>query len=375
MSLITRCPACQTLFRVVPDQLRISEGWVRCGSCAEIFDASLHLLAPLASEQEPAQFQAANEQESRVTSMAGTSQDDPMKAPPEAALDPLKPSDESAWSQPSSEFPVWLEPDSQLDVDPADPALGELATPTASDSVPGFVSQEADLPDALPQTDGTLEPFESVVSDEPHAPEVPEIDATASESNHVAAIESIAVETDALQTVVPVSFLESSRQDSAWSKPRVRGALWVLATLLSILLATQLIAQERNRIAAIEPGLRPALLTFCGLLNCTLSPLREIESIAIDSSSFSRIRGDTYRLKFVVKNTATTGLALPSMELTLTDSNEQVVLRRVFSPAALEASMDSLPAGGEWDVSVALALQNTDSPGRVLGYRLLAFYP
>ena len=32
------------MFRVVPDQLRISEGWVRCGQCDEIFDASIHLV-------------------------------------------------------------------------------------------------------------------------------------------------------------------------------------------------------------------------------------------------------------------------------------------------------------------------------------------
>jgi len=43
MSLITRCPACETLFKVVPDQLRISQGWVRCGQCGEIFDASADL--------------------------------------------------------------------------------------------------------------------------------------------------------------------------------------------------------------------------------------------------------------------------------------------------------------------------------------------
>ncbi len=43
MSLLTRCPACLTLFKVVPDQLRISEGWVRCGRCDQIFDASLYL--------------------------------------------------------------------------------------------------------------------------------------------------------------------------------------------------------------------------------------------------------------------------------------------------------------------------------------------
>jgi predicted Zn finger-like uncharacterized protein len=31
------------MFRVVPDQLRISEGWVRCGQCAEVFDAARNL--------------------------------------------------------------------------------------------------------------------------------------------------------------------------------------------------------------------------------------------------------------------------------------------------------------------------------------------
>ena len=44
MSQITRCPSCSTSFKVVADQLRISQGWVRCGQCKEVFDASAHLL-------------------------------------------------------------------------------------------------------------------------------------------------------------------------------------------------------------------------------------------------------------------------------------------------------------------------------------------
>ena len=40
MSLATRCPACATVFRVVQDQLRVSEGWVRCGRCGEVFNAA-----------------------------------------------------------------------------------------------------------------------------------------------------------------------------------------------------------------------------------------------------------------------------------------------------------------------------------------------
>ncbi len=43
MSLVTRCPACATTFKVVRDQLRISDGWVRCGRCSHVFDATLDL--------------------------------------------------------------------------------------------------------------------------------------------------------------------------------------------------------------------------------------------------------------------------------------------------------------------------------------------
>jgi len=39
MSMATRCIACGTIFRVVQDQLKVSEGWVRCGRCDEVFNA------------------------------------------------------------------------------------------------------------------------------------------------------------------------------------------------------------------------------------------------------------------------------------------------------------------------------------------------
>jgi len=43
MSLATRCPSCGTVFRVVSDQLKVSEGWVRCGRCTEVFNAAQRL--------------------------------------------------------------------------------------------------------------------------------------------------------------------------------------------------------------------------------------------------------------------------------------------------------------------------------------------
>ena len=54
MSFTTRCPACGTVFRVVADQLKISDGWVRCGHCSDVFDATIHLEAWVPSAAAPA---------------------------------------------------------------------------------------------------------------------------------------------------------------------------------------------------------------------------------------------------------------------------------------------------------------------------------
>ncbi len=43
MLLATRCPFCETVFRLLPEQLTLRGGRVRCGHCREVFDASSSL--------------------------------------------------------------------------------------------------------------------------------------------------------------------------------------------------------------------------------------------------------------------------------------------------------------------------------------------
>jgi predicted Zn finger-like uncharacterized protein len=52
MSLATRCIHCGTIFKIVEDQLKVSEGWVRCGRCQEVFNA-LPTLFDMESEAPP----------------------------------------------------------------------------------------------------------------------------------------------------------------------------------------------------------------------------------------------------------------------------------------------------------------------------------
>lgn len=54
MALATRCPHCQTVFRIVPDQLKLHRGLVRCGHCREVFDGVLHQVEPPARREPPA---------------------------------------------------------------------------------------------------------------------------------------------------------------------------------------------------------------------------------------------------------------------------------------------------------------------------------
>ncbi|WP_374675947.1 zinc-ribbon and DUF3426 domain-containing protein [Ideonella sp.] len=75
MSLATRCPACHTVFRVVQDQLRVSEGWVRCGQCQEVFNA-LESLFDLDTAPAP------------VPAPAPVSPPSPPSPPPPAAAEP-----------------------------------------------------------------------------------------------------------------------------------------------------------------------------------------------------------------------------------------------------------------------------------------------
>src|SRR3990170_7314175 len=44
-SMITKCPACGTLFRVTPEQLQAHQGQVRCGRCMTVFDGLVALAA------------------------------------------------------------------------------------------------------------------------------------------------------------------------------------------------------------------------------------------------------------------------------------------------------------------------------------------
>jgi hypothetical protein len=171
-----------------------------------------------------------------------------------------------------------------------------------------------------------------------------------------------------------VSFVREARRQAFWRKPLMRFVLLLAALLLLGGLAAQIGLQERDRLASLEPRLKPWLGMFCELAGCKVDVPRQIESVVIENSSFMRIRSDLFRLGFMIRNTAGVEVATPAVELTLTDTQDRPVLRRVFQAAELGSSVALAPKG-EWSAVLNLGVASSGDSGRVAGYRLLAFYP
>ena len=335
------------MFNVVADQLKVSQGWVRCGQCSDVFDASLHLQDVGAA---PPDGQAADVPKTNVASpiadaWAPSNQPDPPDQP----------------SQPNrSDQPDQLEPPDQPLLDD-DFERSLRAAVTASTA-----AKERD--------------------EEPLVPPVPATAAAAvvappAESRSSLLDDEINAEESAA-AADGVSFVRHARRQAFWKKLWVRTLLMALATLLFLGLLLQIVLHQKDHLVLLEPRLKPVVQAVCEPLGCTLNPLKKIDAVVIDSSTFTKLGADSYKLSFSIKNLGAVAVAMPSLEVTLTDTQDQALLRRVLLPAQFGASAALLPAGSDFQGTVVLdvsaaALSRSAAPtnARVAGYRLLAFYP
>jgi predicted Zn finger-like uncharacterized protein len=377
MSLITRCPACETLFKVVPDQLRISDGWVRCGQCEEIFDASVHLQPTSPSTDStqgnsPADHSVPEPDESEPALEALPESGDITGTMDEgAAKNPLPLPATPPGSDVQVDSPVDLDV-TKTDVGDSDSSwrpVSEAFTANAweDESVADHIEMPPVVPLATELEQIVARRSMSAIQDALPAPsEATEVNPTQ--------IEAEGEPSNLLETP-GLSFMRESNAHSLWRKPLVRVVMGALAVMLLAGLCLQILVQERDRIVAFEPATRPWMITICSVLSCSISPVRQIESIVIESSSFTQIRGDSYRLNFVIKSVASVALALPAVELALTDTQDKAVIRRVFSPADFTSNSGTLAAGSELAASLTINVKSDGKTDRIAGYRVLAFYP
>lgn len=170
------------------------------------------------------------------------------------------------------------------------------------------------------------------------------------------------------------SFVRAARRRAFWSARPVRYGLFAGLLLLVLALAVQMALTQRDQLAAREPGLAPLLTALCQPLGCAVRPYRQLDAVVIDSSAFNRADADTFRFSVSLRNRAELRIATPSLELTLTDLQDQPLVRRVLSPEQLGAPA-TLGPKDEFSTTQLLTLSAAARPAAVSNYRLVAFYP
>lgn len=332
MSLATRCPACGTVFRVVQDQLKVSEGWVRCGHCQEVFNA-LEALFDLEHESPP-EFGAA--QEARDFADTHSPADLAEDLPEEPPRPPSGPGmDDESFAGPAAAPHEAAAAERAENPDLRNSAFRSSAFGPSASVEPSFEA---------PAQSRAFEPDESPPDEPPPAP----------------------------------SFVRAAERAERWQRPGVRALLGLAVLALGGLLTAQVALHFRDSFAARWPESRPALEALCQAAGCEIHPLRNLSALSVEASSLSpEGRADTFLLTLTLRNRDQVELALPSVDVSLTDVRGTLLARRAMGPgdfrrvadgAALDAT---LPPGAEWQVHAALTVAGQATSG----YTVELFYP
>ncbi len=163
-------------------------------------------------------------------------------------------------------------------------------------------------------------------------------------------------------------------------KPRSR--LWTTLGFLAIpaltlVLILQGLFHFRDALAAHVPATRPVLARMCALAGCTVRPLRDVAALSIEASDLQAdpAHRGLLILTATIRNRASYAIGYPYLELTLTDAQDQAVVRRALSPADYVSGTANTAAGIGANGEVPVKLFIDASATSQAGYRLYLFFP
>jgi predicted Zn finger-like uncharacterized protein len=168
----------------------------------------------------------------------------------------------------------------------------------------------------------------------------------------------------------------------SWQEKQERRIVpsWVLATAIPILLALlagQALFHFRDAIAAHWPATKPALIKLCAVAGCEVRPLADISGLSIEASDLQAdpAHRGLLILSSTIRNRAPFALAYPFVELTLSDAQDQIVVRRAFAPEEYLSAAADPRAGIAGNSELAVKLFIDASATTQAGYQVYLFYP
>lgn len=337
MSFATRCTSCGTIFRVVQDQLKVSEGWVRCGRCDEVFNA-LHGLFDLEHESPP-EWERAPRTDGGESSTGAASNG----------------SDNS---------------DGNGNGNPRD--LSNPALAPAPDAEVADIHVASHAQAASEQVDFTLENRPVDVAPPVEISTNGPGNVAEEESKQHAVLAAIPAIDQPMRAEPTPEFVQQTQRQARWQSRPVIATLWAVTLVLVLLLAMQVLYHFRDLAVSRWPNLKPGLTSLCAALDCVIAAPRRIDNVAVENSALTRgAAPDSLRLALTLRNRGPYPVAVPSIDLSLTNMGGQLIARRTLSPRDLRVTTPQLEPGAE--LSLQSLLSTGNSP--VAGYTVEIFYP
>ena len=326
MNYITSCPACETQFLLTKDDLKAHRGKVQCGQCHQVFNAKNRLIEVSDDIHSVDEYTAAEHtddfEENNISAEMADAETE-------------TPAEQHERTYSADERPISAALNEVLETVPN---LADLST-----------QNEADNQDL----DG------SYIVSQQNADSIAEED----------------VDIDAVRAPI---FIDDITADPNFQLTKPKRNIWLIlgAVLLLIAAILQSIYFLRSTIAVNYPQLKPHLEEACRHLNCTVSLPQHLDLLTIDDSDMQESDDykDVINFSSLIINNARHVQAYPNIELTLTDTDDKPVLRKLVPPQDYLDNgvniVDGMTANEEVRINLAINVQNLS----VAGYRVLLTY-
>ncbi len=341
MNGTTRCPLCDTRFRITEAQLTAHNGMVRCGHCHGAFDARSDFIA----EQDPV-----------------AQKPQPVDEPPPAAIP-----DHGSDVQPDAGLPQHDSlSDFIVDSNAIERPIAALEAAAMHETAELTATHEAIELTAEAEVATTAPPEALPEASAPAPVEVPRIEPTLELAADIQHVVSLDDEKPPESTLTPSVDVQPAR---TWA--------WLIGIAACVLLLSAQSAYFlRVELAAHLPALRPALTGICNAIGCKVALPRDMDAISIESSGLDADpeHDNLITLNALLRNRAGTLQAYPMLLLTLNDNRDKLLARRPLNPAEYLPAGESEAAGfaPNHEISVRLRLDTADL--KPSGYRLELFY-
>lgn len=378
---ITKCPKCDTTFRVSPAQLQVAKGAVRCGACLHVFRASDHFQSQKKPEPVIQDDRTKDMFGNEASALKNTSSPKPsaQAKPKEALKEPPSASNKML----GEEEGLLIDDDNGLIDDNngliddesgliddnfgrKNPIINDLnedflSLNTQDDSDPFFIESDKLLDKVEVEDDSNDESWAESLLDDSETVEVKE--------------EKETVALKPAPSSPKFSYIEVDPLDLSLPKKASRRKFWLLSSaclLMIVSLLAQMAYFNFDQWARMDQY-RPYYAMACEHLGCQMPSSYDVSQIRTTASpqvSTHPKYNNALSVDVLFMNHASYEQAFPKLELTFTDKNENVIAHRLFLPREYLAGEASGLVMMPPDTPIHIALEIQDPGPKANNYQV-----